>query len=166
MVTIYNSELFKELREGVKLQQLTDTIPSQLADKVVPVMEVNPKLLKVCNIVKSATCNNATTATIYTAPTDRDFFIVSAALSVIKDVTSTSVQSAINVVPEDAVTGSNICVLAGITLTPQTLAISQTFIPPLKLKRGSVIGAINSANVANVRAEATITGFTLDNARA
>jgi hypothetical protein len=50
MAQIFNSELKKQLIDGAKLQTSKDVIPSQLADKVVPVMEVNPKLLKYCGI--------------------------------------------------------------------------------------------------------------------
>ncbi len=42
---IYNSDVTKELRDGGKIS-LRDAIPNQLAEKVVPVMEVNPKFYK------------------------------------------------------------------------------------------------------------------------
>jgi hypothetical protein len=164
--TIYNSELTKEIIDGARLQTGTSVIPSELGQTVVPVMEVNPRLLRFANILKSATGNNSTSSTIYTTPVDKDFYLTGASLSVIKDVTATSVQTAINVVPIGFTTGSNICVLAGITLTPQTLAVSQNFNPPLKIARNTVIATTNSANTANIRAEASIVGYTVDNINA
>ena len=76
MATINNSDLSKELIDGAKIQISHDVVPNQLAEKVVPVMEVNPKLLRVCNIVRSTLLVAPTT--IYTTPANRNFYLCSA----------------------------------------------------------------------------------------
>lgn len=65
MATIYNSDLAKELVQGAKLQQNKDRIPNELAEKVVPVMEVNPKLLRRA-VVLASSIGKATTVSAAT----------------------------------------------------------------------------------------------------
>jgi hypothetical protein len=164
MATINNSDLFKELREGIKLQQLRDVIPSQLADKVVPVMEVNPKMLRRINSVKNNIATNATSATIYTTPTDKDYFLCGFTLSMIKDVTSTSTSSRVLATIDGVST--ILASIVGISLTPQADSISVQFLEPVRVDKGTNITVTNSTNVANVSANGTIYGYTVDNINA
>lgn len=165
MATIHNSDLTNELKDGAKLQQIRDVIPTQLAEKVVPVMEVNPKLLRRINVCKNATANNATSATIYTTPTDKDFFITCVILSVSKDVTSTSLASA---VAGTLFTGETIS-FAGITTETLKSEAHQEVISypiPIQLKRGTTITVTNTTNVANILTRGLIFGYTVDNPNA
>jgi len=157
MANINNSQLSKELIDGAKIQTSFDKIPTQLADKVVPVMEVNPKLLKITGVVKNASISNATGGTIYTLPTDKDFYLTDCALSVIKDATSTSVGSDLTAVMD----GQTIYLLSvpGITLTAQNQTVTLSLKNPLKLDRGSLIRATASTNVANIKYSGTIYGY-------
>lgn len=164
MAIIHNTDLIKELKEGAKLQQLRDVIPSQLADKVVPTMETNPKLLRRCNISKTTDAVNATSGTIYTTPSDKDFFLVSCCLGVIKDATSTSTGSNITVVIDGV--SSPIARIPGITLTAQSKVVSCTFPAPIKIDRGTNITVTASTNVANIRATGVITGYLVENINA
>jgi hypothetical protein len=165
MATIYNSDLSKELVKGASLQQMRDSIPNQLADKVVPTMEVNPNLFRKINVCRSGSAANATTTALYVTPTDKDFYIVAMALSVIKDVTSTSNLSSIQVTI-DGITGLSILSLAAQTLTAQTLSSSISLPCPIKIDRGTTISVNNSTNVANIKASATIFGYYIDNSNA
>ena len=157
MATIYNSQLTKELTQGAKIQVSRDSIPTQLADKVVPVMEVNPKLLRRSNIVKTGTANNATTTTVYTIPTTQDFYLTSATLSMIKDVTATSVESTLTATVEGVDT--KLMSIVGITLTVQDDQMTLSFPIPIKIDRGTNIRVTNSTNVANCKAIACIHGY-------
>lgn len=161
MATIHNTDLSKELKEGAKLQQLRDRIPSELADKVVPVMEVNPKLLRRANIVRRSTASNATVATIYTTPSDKDFYLTGVAIAIIKDATSTSASSYISITIDGA---SQIFVhIPELTLTAQTGQMALSLPTPIKVDRGTAITINNSTNVANISATGTIVGYTVEN---
>jgi hypothetical protein len=160
MAQINNSQLSKEMIEGAKINISFDNIPTQIADKVIPTMEVNPKMLRICNIVKDGSATNATSATIYTTPTDKDFYLVSAQMSVIKDVTATSTNSFVNAVI-DGLT-STMMRIRGLTLTPQSETISISLNPPLKIDRGTNITIGNTTNVANVSASGSIVGYTTE----
>jgi hypothetical protein len=157
MAQIHNSDLSKELIKGGRLQVSRDVVPNQLAEKVVPVMEVNPKLLKIANIVRSATAVNSTSSNIYTTPTDRDFYLTFANISVLKDVTSTSTETSIKVTIDGIL--QRLISIAGISLTPQTLGTSQSFDIPIKIDRGTGILVTNGTNVANINAWGNIAGY-------
>lgn len=163
MATIYNSELFKEIKDGARIQQMVDSVPSQLQNTVIPVMEVNPKLLRRCNFSNRINLSNATSATI-TSATDKDTYIVAATIAFIKDATSTSANINLNVRIDGV--AHYIFQIPCITLTAQNGSNSVTFPFPLKIDRGSVITVASSTNVANILVSATITGYTVDNPNA
>lgn len=157
MAIIYNSDLSKEVIAGAKIQTSRDVIPNQIADKVVPVMEVNPKLLRRINTFGAGTASNATSATVYTTPTDRDFFLTAAVFSMIKDATSTSTLS--NLITTIDGASVNLIRIPGFTLTAQSGSISISFPQPIKIDRGVTIRLNNTTNVANITCTATIFGF-------
>jgi len=135
MANIYNSELTKQLIDGAKLQTGRDTIPNQIAEKVVPVMEVNPKLLRRTTIVRTV----ATAGTIYTTPTNQDFYLTGVQYSLTKDATCdlATGRSTIN-----AVIGGLATEIIGhvtITLTAYNQTITKVFDHPLKIDRGTNI---------------------------
>ena len=159
MATIYNSDVTKELREGGKIS-LRDAIPTQLAEKVVPVMEVNPKLLKVTNFIKRGTLNNATSATLATTDAINETFITGAYLSVMKDVTATSLYFRINCVIGGAST--SLLALGSLTLTAGSKDVSIMFRDPIKVDKSSALTLVASTNVGNFILEGGICGY-LDN---
>ena len=166
MATIHNTDLTKELKEGAKLQQLRDLIPSQLADKVVPVMEVNPKLLRRINIVRYREDSNSTGGVIYTTPTDKDFYLCGVTMEVIKDATATSVASTVTIVPKGEAS-VRIVTIPGFTLTAQNSNQVKDFThSPILLERASTVVSSNSTNVGNVKAHTIIYGYIVDNSLA
>jgi hypothetical protein len=164
MATINNSELFKELKDGIKLQQLRDVIPSQLADKVVPVMEVNPKLLRRANIVRQTTITNGTTATIYGTPTDKDFFLTTATLTFIKDVTATTTLISLRATVDGVV--QHILTIPSLTLTVHSGEVAISLPSAVKIDKGTNIIIASATNVGNISISGNITGYTVDNINA
>jgi hypothetical protein len=164
-IKIYNSELSHEIRDGAKIQQSVDGIPSELADKVIPVMEVNPKLLRVIDVVRNATATPNSNTTIYTTPTDRDFFLTTAQLAYVKDATcdiASGVGPRISVTMFGETTTRGILESAVITLTADSQIISIAFPRPIKLARGSAITGDRGAafTVGNLVRSFSITGYT------
>ena len=164
MAKIYNSELFRELTQGGKIQTSIDRIPSELAEKVVPVMEVNPKLLKELNIIKNTEAFNTTSATIYTTPSDKDFYLTGYALSVTKDAGSTSQKSWISC----TINGATTIIVRIETINGQIDSgnLSHTFLYPIKIDKNTTITVNNSTAVASIQANATIYGYEEYNNRA
>lgn len=165
MATNYNSDLSNEIRDTGKLQVMRDKIPSEFSDKIVLVSDVNPKHARRVDTIRRATVLNATSATVYTTPTDRDFFITHASLSVIKDVTSTSIYARL-LVTIDGSNSVSILDIPGFSLTPQNDSVAVSFPSPIKVTRGTSINVALSTNVANATASACISGYHVDNPKA
>lgn len=164
-IKIYNSDLTRELREGAKIQLSTDGVPSELADKVIPTMEVNPKLFRISNAFFQGTSSTtSTTASIGTTLTDRDTFINAATLTLQKDVTCDNVTTFLQVVVVGAI--RKIIVFDNLSLTATSRELSISFPNPIKLDRGTniVIGASFGAG-ALIRG-ATCIGYTVENINA
>jgi len=164
MATIYNSDLSKELVSGAKIQQATDRIPNILGDVVIPTMEVNPKLLRRINHSTYAAVTNATSGTIYTTPADKDYFLTAISLSVIKDVTSTSVLVTLRCI-QDGLT-KVLLAIPCITLTVQNQGLSLTLPYPMKIDKNTAITVTSSTNVANIVIVGTVMGYTTENSNA
>jgi hypothetical protein len=160
MAQINNSDLTRELIVGAKINTSVNLTPSQLAEKVVPTMEVNPKLLRETRVVKSESCVNSTSETIYTTSKDKDFYLTGFILTNIKDSSATSISSFIRayVMGEFIDFGQ----IAGITLTEQSGQITFNLPNPLKLDRNSVISVRNNTNTANVSTWASIFGYEVE----
>lgn len=150
-----NSEQVAEEIKALGLQPGANIIPVP-----VPVVETNPKMLRRCEIVKTASAANATSATIYTTPADKDFYLSAVGLSCIKDATSTSTLSSI----VTTVLGSSVVVIgiAGFTLTAQNDTMTLNFPVPIKVDRNVVISVNNSTNVANVTSRGSIAGYIVE----
>ena len=133
-----------------------DNISSEVSPIIQPTIEIK----RHCNICKAIAATNNTSATIYTTPTDKDFYLVGASLSVIKDVTGVSNNSKINII----VDGISVAILSisSITLTPQYDSMTNSWSNPIKCDRGTVITVTNSSATANCRSDATIQGYTVE----
>lgn len=160
MPIIYNDQLQREIIDAVKLKQGFDSIPNVLSGTVVPVIEVNPKLTRNVECARGV-CSNATSANILVTDAAKSTYIVAAAMSVIKDVTSTSTGSDIRVTIGGLT--RSLLTIPGITLTVQQQSLSITFNHPLKVDSGSTITLISSTAVANCTASANIIYYTDEN---
>jgi len=157
MATVNSSSAILELREAAKLQPGAESVPNQLGKEIIPVININPKHCRVVDLVRSNFANNATSATIYTTPTDADFFLVASILSLVKDVTATSIASAINVTIDGASRSVNY--IRGITLQAQDQHVSISYPFPIKVDRNTNITVTNSAANANISATGIILGY-------
>jgi len=155
---ITNSDTVKELQEAAGLQFAMDMEEKDIQKLIVPTIEINPKLLRFCNIVRNATASNATTATIFTTPANQDFYLIAAQMSMIKDASATSLASSIDLTPEGAQLAS-IMVIRGISLTAQNDSLTISFPVPLKLERNTTITINNTTATATVVSSGMIVGF-------
>lgn len=155
MAQINNSQLSKEIIDGAKIQTSFNQIPTQLADKVVPVMEVNPKLLRRCNYVASATANG----TIATTPTDRDLFIFAVTLCGQQNGAGTS-NPRVVITPKGGLATTMVALQLRATaaVDKDSLVTSLNLTYPILLERGSTITFTTTATSAT----ATVFGYTTE----
>lgn len=166
MATNYNSELSKEFTEGGKIQISRDRIPTEFAEKVVPVMEVNPKFFRRINIL--STSNKPTTGanTAYTTPTDRDFFLTNVQFSLIKDSTCDQATGTVTLTSTQDGVSKTIVAIPVITLTAQSESIQVNFPYPIKLDRGVIVTTTATYTVGVMVRQTNLQGYTVDNINA
>lgn len=115
-----------------------------LSDNVqgpVATIAIRPKLKTAFN---SAT---GTGATILTASSEKETYIVGCALSYVKDATSTGTDFRIGCVIDNAT--SRLISLPGITLTAASLATATSFQEPVLIDKGSAVTINCNTGVAN-----------------
>lgn len=155
MAKIYQSEYINKLVKNLRLSTSTDSIPSEVAGKIVPTFSINyPFNLK----SESVTVTNSTSGIIFTTRTDADTFLTNIQLSLIKDATSTSTLTTVQCTPYEQPPKA-ILRIPSITLTAQIANLTQEFHIPIKLQRGSTVNVTNGTNVANILAGATAQFF-------
>jgi hypothetical protein len=129
-----------------------DFLPDEVSGPVATIA-ISPKV----DIVRAGTATGTST-TIYTTPTDKDFYLTGIQLAMIKDATSTSTSTNI-----DCQINGTTAVLINIpsfTLTAQTLSENIQYIFPIKVDRGTALRVRNSTGTANITSIGTIYGYT------
>lgn len=155
MFTNNNQSITQKIKKIFGLSELTG-YPRKLGETIVPVAEVNAIS---CNVLEQGFASNATSSTAYTTPTEQDFYLVGGTISVIKDASSESTYTGIELTPFGQ-NSKEVFKIATITLTAQTETMNFTLPYPLKLARGTTVKIVNSSGVANIRAGVTIYGYT------
>lgn len=164
MANIFNSELFKQLQESARLQ-IRDKLPTQLADKVVPVMEVNPKILyNNSNSFSNASTSSGTLLLGTTTTASRDFYITAFNLSFSKDVACDIATGSIYL----AIISNGATVILArlpvITLTAQDGKTELALSRPIKVDRGTNISIVSAAHTAGVlNKSGSVIGYYVDN---
>lgn len=150
MATINNSDILKRIIEEAKIQTSVDEVPTQLASKVVPVLISNPQ--QISKIVREQTAVN-TTATIYTTPADKDFYLSSLSLTNDRGADGMTYVSIV-------IDGETHILLRCPSQAGSSGIINSSYIAPVKIDRESVITITSS--VALLDGYATITGYLLN----
>lgn len=155
---INNNEAIKELLKATLLQS-SFHFPKELEKKIVPTIEINPRLLKISNIIRQVAIQNATSDIIFTTPNISNirFFLTGLTLSVVKDALSTSVQTAIQLTIDGAV--QLIATIVGQSLTAQNQSITFSFPFPIQVDRNTNINVVTSSAVAFIRVDASLCGY-------
>ena len=157
VLDIQSKEVIDKISDELKVQPSLQ-IPRELMDKIQLVYNVNP--FNPVTIIATAAADNSTAAVVFTTPAERDFYLTSVILSVIKDVNSTSTRSSMNVRINEV--NTELIHIAGISVTAQNDVVSLNYNPPIKLSRGGEITVNNTTAVSKIVARASITGYTTD----
>lgn len=158
MVDSNNSELIREVQNATKIQTING-VPRSISNQIVPVIEVNPKVVKEAKY-STASLSNSTGTTFFTTPTNQDVYLCSAHIAVIKDAGNTSTNSSLT----STVNGLNLSFLSvpHLTTTAQSISSSIVFPHPIKLDRGVTIRINTGVGDANIRAYGTVSYFVDD----
>lgn len=154
-----NKQIVTTAIDELKLNPLTDAIPRQVIPTIQPTFELKRRY---ANIVKTGTRTSSGSATVYTTPSDKDFYLTGVQMSWSKDVTNDGTTASLQVTIDGDSTASNILRLYGQSVTANQIAETMSFLYPIKLARNSTI-TINQTYTAGASSLAsTITGYTED----
>jgi hypothetical protein len=148
-----NSQVTAEIRDALKLNVGTEKIP-----EAIPVIEVGMKLTK--NAISRTGGSAATgSATIYTTPTDQDFYLTGFNFSYSKNATCDVATGSINLTA--FIQGANvaICLLSVLTLTAEKDTISVTLTHPIKIDRGKAIAISGTFTAGAMARNGAIYGY-------
>lgn len=160
MAKLYSSSLTKEVVDVARLQLAREPVPIDLGTTIHPVIDINPKHARRCNLVRSVGVTNSTGTTIYTTPANQDFYLAGGCLSVVKDATSTSTYTRLRIFVEGV--ARDVVVIPGLSLVAQQMGLNLTIQDPIKVDRNSIISLGNETAVANITSNGSIWGYLVD----
>ncbi len=135
-----NSAVSQEIRDVLKLQGAINPIPRNVDDRIIPVIDINPKHAQKIEIIKSA---SGGTALSYTTPADMDFYLTNAALGYAKAAADTGTFMRIRAYVNGA--QLNILGLVGITGTAENKETEEYYGQiGIKIDRNTVIDSSES----------------------
>jgi hypothetical protein len=155
---VTNKDAIKALIDSANLPIID--IPIKLAQSIVPIIDITPVAHRVVNIGRSTATTSPSNSTIYTTPTDRDFYLTGAILTASYDATAdntfTHLQTYVN--------GYLFSILEfrKISLTAFSDNTTISFPTPIKLDRGATIVLSGSFNVGSGTKGAAIFGYVVD----
>ena len=163
MAKINNAQVIQKLVDELKLYPGKDVIPTELAEKILPVFQINSDEVSVktptANVVETANVYQ-TTGTLWTVPATGKFFLTNAVISAIASGAGLSNDNNIIITPKDGAATKLIDVCLFHSTSPESIPGSQQSINlqnPILLEPGS---AITLTADTNTEAYATIVGYT------
>lgn len=158
MASVSKREVIQTIIEGLRLDPGKDRIPNEVLDNIQAVFVANPQ--PIGNIVRSASRTGTGTTAIFTTPTDKDFFLTSAYVGYMADVTADTVayefETTVNGVVID------IIILRKLSLTAADQIISNSYPVPIKIDRGVAINLRQTFTVGASTVYAGITGCVVE----
>jgi hypothetical protein len=141
MAKIYNSDVTKGLAQNAGIQQNVDKTPNELAEKIVPTIETNPKLLRDAIVLAtfSSDVSTGSTSEVLAASPSKDVYITGLTLTFYKDVTCDVTTSARGVSAVFGGAPRTVLSYMPITLTAEKIEKTIMFDPPLKIDRNTAI---------------------------
>jgi len=158
MAKINAGDVIQKLIRGLGLSPTADKVPTEVAEKVLPVFNVNPDPEVE---TKTGVASDTTSGTISTTSTTKRTFITSVVLSIAKDVHSTSLFSDLRAFPKGK-SISSLILLRYEPLTAGNIHDTLTFTPAIELEKGTAISVRNSTATASIDTHGVISYYEIE----
>ncbi len=149
----YNPDITRNVIDTINVKGDADF--SEVSEEIALTFETNPRIIKPAFIKNASSTTGSTT--VYVTPADKDFYLCSATLSIIKDVvadtTNVNLRGTINGTVQEFLH------INGITLTAGSGAVTISYPHPIKIDRSAVILFNFARTVGVVSVSASISGF-------
>ena len=163
MASINNSKIMERIIREAKIQLSVDAVPTQLAEKIVPVLVSNP-LQQIDTTYTKISSTSTSTSTIIVLDTKKQFYCTGASLSSTKDATcdlATGTQCYIKILHEGKTL--QFLNLSQLTLTAQDQNLAIVFPEPIKVDKGSAIILVLGTHTAGLWVKSgSVYGFTME----
>lgn len=158
---IEKREVIQKLIDGLRLDVGLERIPMVVMDRVVPTFDIGED--KDINIVSSGSSASTGTVTVFTTPTDQDFYLFGASLSYDKDATADNTIIQMIATPRGKA-AANIMNVLNITTTARQDSLVVAFERGILLDRNSTITLTGAFTVGALTRAANIWGYQRDGA--
>ncbi len=167
MAKIYNSDVTKGLANNAGIQQSREKTPDELAEKIVPVMETNPKLLRndVVWSGSSSTTGGVTAITAAVNTVDKKTFITGFIAGVAKNAACDVATGTLTFsFTQKDLGATNIHIIPVITLTDQNQTVAYSFKNPLELRPSTTVTFNGNFGAGVMIKTLAVFGYQIDNA--
>ena len=139
---IENSEITKRIVNLISGQTAVNKLPTQLANTVVPVIDVNPDLAREVNfLISNSRSTSGTLSSSFASTASRSYFLTGITVGYAKDAACDLATGNISVAvtPDYSKSTTTIVQLPVITLTADSKVVDIIFETPLRVVAGSAI---------------------------
>lgn len=160
--TIYNSDATRALIAGAGIQTSSDRVPSELADKTLPMIDQTPDFHRVIGFSSTNSTGNTGALTIHTASAVKDTYITNLSFSIVKSAACDIATGDLTITGliDGKGTSSALGTIGVLTTTLERDTIQIVFPVPLKMARSGTI-ALSSVtfSLGALQRSATATGY-------
>lgn len=154
MVKHYNTSIAEDAARILNSKQgqfLGDDVTGPVA--VIPIQ-------RFCNIVRAGSSAATGAVTVYTTPSDKDFYLVGATLQIQENATSDNTSTSLRCFIDGVL--QNLINIRKLTTTATTDSEVLMLPIPIKVDRNTVISISNSFTVGSATKAASIIGYTVE----
>lgn len=139
MTKIYNSEVLRGLAKDAGIQQSVDKTPNELAEKIIPSFETNPKLVRDGKVLGSAVRTTSGDATILTTNATNETYVTGLNFCMIKDAACDKVSGHISVSTTINSLSTILAAIPVLVTTAQDTNLVIQFKHPIKIDKNVTI---------------------------
>jgi hypothetical protein len=140
---------------------IAEGVPNNLLPNVQPVIDLTPRNHRNTDIIATFNKTASGSSTVYTTPTDKDFYLCLAGLNISKDATSDNVTCAILATVGGVSKDILRVPMQTLTAIPNS-DFERSFNKPVKIDRGTTITVLLSFTVGTITAATHVSGFLSD----
>jgi len=152
-----NREIVAFIQDKLKMNPATDVLPKHIVPTIQPVIEGNRQ---VCNVARHGVQTTTGSITVFTTPSDRDFYLNSVYAAFNKDATCDSATGVYTLSSTFDGTTRRLLDFPIFTTTAQSNEMTISFPIPLKVDRNVAIAFSGTFTAGACVRCAGITGFT------
>jgi len=156
MAKVERREIVQRVIDGLRLDVGRELTPQEVEDKIRAVFVANEE--NIIDTIRSATRTTTGSTTIFTTPSDKDFFLTYATLSYHCNASADAIQYLVQIIIDGAT--QSILRLSKITLIALNDRLTINFNPAIQLDRNTAISLTQTFTVGLSSVSGAVGGYT------